>query len=202
MVTKPSSMEHPVSAVAQRVVRTGVEAPAAVPAVGEAQEYDVRDDEHTWDGDRGSSAETVTTGTTPGDPAGGADRRQRLRTTLELIRSNPTGRITLQVFVAVSGALVVALGIVLIPLPGPGWLLVIGGLGIWAIEFHWARRLLAFTKRKVQSWTRWIGGQSWPVRIVVGTLGMVFVGGVALLSLKYSLGIDLVADLLRYLATH
>jgi len=131
-----------------------------------------------------------------------ANRRQRVRTTLELIRANPTGRIALKVFVAITGAIVVAVGAVLIPLPGPGWLMVIAGLGIWAIEFHWARRLLVFTRRHVQAWTRWATSQSWPVRILLGTGGLVFVAVVMWLSLKYGLGIDLVADLLRYLATH
>jgi uncharacterized protein (TIGR02611 family) len=130
------------------------------------------------------------------------DRRHRLRTTLDLIRANPTGRIALRVFIAIAGAIVVAIGAALIPLPGPGWLMVIGGIGIWAIEFHWARRLLAFTRRNVYGWSRWVGRQSWPVRILLGAVGLMFVSVVVWLSLKYGLGIDVVADLLRYLATH
>ncbi|MFD1321024.1 TIGR02611 family protein [Micromonospora sonneratiae] len=128
--------------------------------------------------------------------------RRRLRTTLDLIRANPTGRIALKGFVALAGALVVALGLALIPLPGPGWLIVIGGLGIWAVEFHWAKRLLNFTRRNVRAWTRWVTRQSWPVRLLIGTVGLIFVGVVVWLSLKYSLGIDVVARVLAYLATH
>ena len=128
--------------------------------------------------------------------------RQRLKTTLALIRSNPTGRLALKGFVAVAGALVVVIGAVLIPLPGPGWLLVIAGLGIWAIEFHWARRLLAFTRRHVQAWTRWVTRQSLAVRILLGGVGLIFVAGMGVLSLKYGFGIDLVARLLAYLATN
>ncbi|RKR91184.1 uncharacterized protein (TIGR02611 family) [Micromonospora pisi] len=128
--------------------------------------------------------------------------RQRVQTALEIIRANPTGRIALKIVVAVVGAVVVLVGLALIPLPGPGWLLVIAGLGVWAIEYHWARRLLAFTRRNVQAWTRWAGRQSWPVRLLLGAVGLVFVSVVVWLSLKYSLGIDLVADVLHYLATH
>ncbi|WP_436971035.1 TIGR02611 family protein [Micromonospora coxensis] len=128
--------------------------------------------------------------------------RQRVRTTLELIRSNPTGRVTLKIFIAVAGALVVTVGIALIPLPGPGWLIVIAGLAIWAVEFHWARRLLGFTRRHVHNWTRWVTSRSLPVRFVLGSVGLVFVATVVWLSLKYSLGIDLVARLLHYLATN
>ncbi|MFC4145146.1 TIGR02611 family protein [Micromonospora mangrovi] len=128
--------------------------------------------------------------------------RGRVHTTLDLIRANPTGRITLKIFIGIAGAIVVTVGIALIPLPGPGWLLVIAGLGIWAVEFHWARRLLGFTRRHVHAWTRWVTSRSLPVRFVLGAVGLVFVAVVVWLSLKYSLGIDLVARALHYLATH
>ncbi|WSZ94038.1 TIGR02611 family protein [Micromonospora sp. NBC_00858] len=128
--------------------------------------------------------------------------RGRISTTLDLIRANPTGRIALKVFIAIAGALVVTIGIALIPLPGPGWLLVIAGLGIWAVEYHWARRLLGFTRRHVHGWTQWVRRQSLLVRIVLGSVGLVFVGVVVWLSLKYSLGIDVVAKAMHYLATH
>ncbi len=128
--------------------------------------------------------------------------RARLHTTLELIRANPTGRVALKIFIGLLGAIVVTIGIALIPLPGPGWLLVIAGLGVWAVEFHWARRLLAFTRRHVNAWTRWATSRSLPVRCALGAAGLVFVSVVLWLSLKYSLGIDLVARTLHYLATH
>ncbi|GAB3339870.1 hypothetical protein GCM10027452_12770 [Micromonospora halotolerans] len=128
--------------------------------------------------------------------------RGRLHTTLELIRANPTGRVALKIFIGLLGAIVVTIGIALIPLPGPGWLLVIAGLGVWAVEFHWARRLLAFTRRHVNAWTRWATSRSLPVRCALGAAGLVFVSVVLWLSLKYSLGIDLVARALHYLATH
>ncbi|MGC4765971.1 TIGR02611 family protein [Micromonospora sp. DT46] len=149
--------------------------------------------------------------TTDRDGAGGtklAERRQRprwrqrLSTTLDLIRANPTGRVTLKIFIAIAGALVVTIGIALIPLPGPGWLLVIAGLGIWAVEFHWARRLLGFTRRHVHNWTQWVKDRSLAVRFVLGSVGLAFVGSVVWLSLKYSFGIDVVAEALHYLATH
>ncbi|MCG5465599.1 TIGR02611 family protein [Micromonospora sp. MED01] len=128
--------------------------------------------------------------------------RERISLTLDLIRANPTGRIALKIFIAIAGALVVTIGIALIPLPGPGWLLVIAGLGIWAVEYHWARRLLGFTRRHVHGWTRWVTRQSLLVRIVLGSVGLVFVATVVWLSLKYSLGIDVVAEAMHYLATH
>jgi len=110
---------------------------------------------------------------------------------LDRIRANPTGRLALKVGIGVFGGLVVAVGIVLIPFPGPGWAIVIVGLAILALEFAWARNLLEFTKRHVQSWTHWIGRQSLPVRAVVGVIGMMFVGAIVWLSVKLSFGVDL-----------
>src|SRR3954447_17690495 len=101
---------------------------------------------------------------------------------LDKIRANPTGRLALKISVATLGGIVVAVGIVLIPFPGPGWAIVILGLAIWAVEFHWARNLLEFTRRHVQSWTHWIARQSWPVRLLVGAVGLVFVSAVVWLS--------------------
>jgi uncharacterized protein (TIGR02611 family) len=128
--------------------------------------------------------------------------RQRMRTTLRIIRANPTGRIALKVGVALTGALVVAVGIALIPLPGPGWALVILGLAIWAIEFVWAKHLLRFTRAQVHRWTEWVRRRSWPVRILLGLVGLVFVAVVLELSLKYSFGIDVLARVGKYVTTH
>jgi uncharacterized protein (TIGR02611 family) len=84
---------------------------------------------------------------------------------LDKIRSNPAGRLSLKIGIGVLGALVIALGLILIPFPGPGWAIVILGLAIWAIEFTWAKRLLVYTRRQVRSWT---SRQSWPVEALVG----------------------------------
>ena len=85
----------------------------------------------------------------------------------------------------------VAIPCILIPFPGPGWAIVILGLAIWAIEFAWARNLLEFTKRHVQSWTHWIARQTIPVRALVGLVGMIFVSFIVWASVKLSFGIDL-----------
>lgn len=43
--------------------------------------------------------------------------------------------------IAIVGVTVILIGIPLIPLIGPGWLIVFTGLAILATEFEWARRL-------------------------------------------------------------
>ena len=112
---------------------------------------------------------------------------------LDRIRANPTGRLALKIGIGVLGGLVVAVGIVLIPFPGPGWAIVILGLAIWAIEFAWARNLLEFTKRHVQSWTHWVGRQSLPMRAPDRRASAcIFVGAIVWASVKMSFGIDLV----------
>ena len=51
----------------------------------------------------------------------------------------------IRVAAAIGGFLVVLLGIVLIPLPGPGLLIVAVGLAVLALEFAWAEHLLERT---------------------------------------------------------
>ncbi len=50
--------------------------------------------------------------------------------------------------IAVIGFTAVALGVVMMVTPGPGWLVIFLGLSVLAVEFVWARRLLRRLKRK------------------------------------------------------
>ena len=72
-----------------------------------------------------------------------------------------------RIAVGVFGGLVVALGVVAIPLPGPGWLIVIAGLFVLATEFVWAERLLEFTKKHVKRWADWVTDQPVWVRLLL-----------------------------------
>ena len=71
-----------------------------------------------------------------------------------------------RVGVGVLGTLVLVGGIVLIPYPGPGWLIVFAGLAILATEFRWARRLLTFLRHRYQAWSAWLRRQHWAVRVL------------------------------------
>jgi uncharacterized protein (TIGR02611 family) len=121
---------------------------------------------------------------------------------LDRIRANRTGRLALRIGIGVLGTLVVAVGIALIPLPGPGWAIVILGLAVWALEFSWAKRLLDFTKHHVQSWTHWVGRQSIPVRFLLGAAGLVFVAAVVWASVRVSFGVNLITVTQQWLARH
>jgi uncharacterized protein (TIGR02611 family) len=128
------------------------------------------------------------------------DQEQARPGVLDKIRANPTGRLALKISIATLGAIVVAVGIVLIPFPGPGWAIVIAGLAIWAIEFAWARHLLEFTKKHVLSWTHWIARQSWPIKGLVGLVGFVFVSAIVYFSVRLSFGVDLIEETRNYLS--
>ena len=58
--------------------------------------------------------------------------------------------------VGVLGTLVILLGVVMIPLPGPGWLVVFLGVAILGTEFPTARRIAVVLKRVLtRVWTWW-----------------------------------------------
>ncbi|MEU9125641.1 TIGR02611 family protein [Streptomyces sp. NPDC048506] len=63
-------------------------------------------------------------------------------------RSRPL-HLSWQVGVFVVGLAVVVAGVIMLPLPGPGWLVIFAGMAIWATEFVWAQLVLRWTKRKV-----------------------------------------------------
>ncbi|MGP3999675.1 TIGR02611 family protein [Streptomyces sp. 8N706] len=65
------------------------------------------------------------------------------------IKASKPLHLSWQVGVFLVGLAVVAGGVALLPLPGPGWLVIFGGMAIWATEFVWAQLVLRWTKRKV-----------------------------------------------------
>ncbi|MEU4625470.1 TIGR02611 family protein [Actinoplanes sp. NPDC023801] len=110
---------------------------------------------------------------------------------LDRIRSNSTGRVALKIGVGILGGVVVAIGLLLLVFPGPGWPIIFAGLAIWAIEFAWAKHLLTYAKRHVTNWTHWVGRQSLLVRGVIAVLSMVFLTALVWVSVKVSFDVDL-----------
>src|SRR6185437_5496681 len=62
------------------------------------------------------------------------------------IRSHHKVHLLYRIVIGLVGGAVTVTGIVLIPAPGPGWLVVFLGLAILASEFAWAERLLGFAR--------------------------------------------------------
>jgi uncharacterized protein (TIGR02611 family) len=96
----------------------------------------------------------------------------------ESIRRRPRAYRIYRVVVGLVGGAIVIGGLALVPLPGPGWLIVFLGLALLATEFEWAARVEKFARDRVRAWTRWLGEQSIMVRILVGVLTFAFVAGV------------------------
>ncbi|WP_046726631.1 TIGR02611 family protein [Streptomyces humi] len=67
----------------------------------------------------------------------------------EFVKARRMLHLSWQVGVFAVGLAVVGVGIVLLPLPGPGWVVIFAGMAIWATEFVWAQLVLRWTKRKV-----------------------------------------------------
>ena len=89
-----------------------------------------------------------------------------------------------RVVVAVLGFAIIVTGLALIPLPGPGWLIVFAGLALLSTEFAWAERLLRYARRKVHGWTEWATHQSLAVRALIGLVGLGFVAGAVTVYIK------------------
>ncbi len=93
----------------------------------------------------------------------------------ESIRDRPKHHRVYQVTVGVLGSAIVVAGLALLPLPGPGWLIIFVGLAVLASEFKWAKRLEAFARRHVHTWNEWLKAQNLAVRLVLWTLMALFV---------------------------
>ncbi|QTI66978.1 TIGR02611 family protein [Gordonia polyisoprenivorans] len=85
-----------------------------------------------------------------------------------IVRRDPRLNLTYRIGVGVVGAIVLAGGIVAIPYPGPGWLIVFLGLGILASEFEWAHRLLRFARGRYDAWLEWMKRRHWSVQGMFG----------------------------------
>lgn len=99
--------------------------------------------------------------------------------------------------IGIVGIVVLLIGIVAIPYPGPGWLIVFAGLAILATEFDWARRLLDRARGKYDAWTEWLKRQPMHIKasfavlttaLVVATLWLM--NGYGIMNDAFNLGWD------------
>ena len=60
------------------------------------------------------------------------------------------GRNGKRMAVSVAGLLLLAIGLAMLVLPGPGLLLIIAGLAVLATEYVWAQRTLNFAKQRAE----------------------------------------------------
>ncbi|MDP9845405.1 TIGR02611 family protein [Streptosporangium lutulentum] len=129
-----------------------------------------------------------------------ASGRSGLGRRLDRIRSTPAGRLTLKVAIGTVGAVLVAAGLIMVPFPGPGWLVVFAGLAVLATEFHWANRLLEFGKRTLAGWTAWLGRRGWTVKILVVLVAAAAAAAIVYYGVKLTFHIDLIVEAQKLLA--
>lgn len=67
--------------------------------------------------------------------------------------------------ITVGGGILLIVGIIAIPYPGPGWLIVFAALGILAQEYTWAKRLLVYAKNHYDQFEAWVKQQGIMVKI-------------------------------------
>jgi uncharacterized protein (TIGR02611 family) len=96
----------------------------------------------------------------------------------DAIRQRPAAYRIYRIIIGILGGAIVVGGLVLVPLPGPGWVIVFVGLALLATEFVWAQRLEQFARDQVRGWTQWLGRQPIVIRILVAVLTFAFVAGV------------------------
>ncbi|MGI5270533.1 TIGR02611 family protein [Nonomuraea sp. CA-218870] len=118
-------------------------------------------------------------------------RRRGLKGRLDGIRATRTGALTLKIVIGVIGGLLVVGGLIMVPFPGPGWLVVFGGLAVLATEFHWAHKLLQFGRRTLHAWTEWYKRQGWTVRIIVLIVTLCAMGAIIYVGLR-TVGVDVI----------
>jgi uncharacterized protein (TIGR02611 family) len=79
------------------------------------------------------------------------------------------GRNGRRIAVSVAGLVLVALGLVLMVLPGPGILFLIAGLAVLATEYVWAQRALNFARQKAEQAKNKVLGRKEPPRANEGS---------------------------------
>jgi uncharacterized protein (TIGR02611 family) len=99
----------------------------------------------------------------------------RLSAMRERIRRRPGPYRAYRLVVGLTGFGIVGGGIALLPLPGPGWVIVFVGLHVLATEFAWAAAVERYARARVAAWTAWLGRRSLLVRIALGALTVLVV---------------------------
>jgi len=126
----------------------------------------------------GEAGAMVADGTTPtaeqDEVEGTAGPPRWIRPLRRRVHRVPAGALLWKIGVGVVGAAIVVAGLLLIPLPGPGWAIVFLGIAVWATEFSWARRLLARARRLLRQWTEWLLRLPPLIRALIGLAGLAF----------------------------
>lgn len=119
------------------------------------------------------------TGARTDEPSAAKRGANRISAFRESVRRRPGGWLAWRIGVTIVGVAIIAGGIILLPLPGPGWLIIFAGLGVLGTEYEWAKRLLRWLRTQVKRWTAWVTGQPRWLQALIGATGLVFLAAVA-----------------------
>ncbi len=78
-------------------------------------------------------------------------------------------------FTAIIGGVVLLIGIIAIPYPGPGWLIVFAGLAILGREFAWANKILKSLRERYDAFEAWVKRRGRPVQLLLFLLTTIVV---------------------------
>jgi uncharacterized protein (TIGR02611 family) len=96
--------------------------------------------------------------------------RRRWARWRERVRERPVANLMYRSAIAALGVAVLAVGILAIPYPGPGWAIVFAGLAILATEFEIAKRILKWVRVRYDAVMAWFARQ----HVAVKGLGALF----------------------------
>jgi uncharacterized protein (TIGR02611 family) len=103
------------------------------------------------------------------------ERRQRHRERSRVVRA----------VVALIGFVIVLVGLAMIPLPGPGLLVVAVGLAVLALEFAWAERLLEKTVDRLEDVGDTVKKAPRWQQVLLGLLGILGVVAAIVVAYKW-----------------
>lgn len=87
--------------------------------------------------------------------------------------------------VAILGCALLLIGIALLVLPGPGFLLIAAALALLATQFNWAKRPLDYAKDKAQVGIEQVGASKWRASLAVASaLALIAVGVVEVAGIE------------------
>jgi uncharacterized protein (TIGR02611 family) len=88
-------------------------------------------------------------------------------------KKTPIGRLVWRVIIGFVGGLITVLGAIALVGPGPGFLIVLAGLGILASEFAWAARVMAHTRTYAQKAADKAGIPKWAQLALVAVFAVI-----------------------------
>lgn len=101
-------------------------------------------------------------------------RVEKIRAHHEKLKKNPKFGFLVRPVTLVVGWIMVVVGIVAIPFPGPGWLMVFVSIGILSLELEWPHRLLHWAVEKYDLIDAWFKRQPLAIKGLIGLVLLIF----------------------------